>query len=146
MLCFYATVLDVEAFERLLGPCMNIMKRNIDDYEDQLVRIFGSKTNITDIRWKHYVGSYSLECTYFHTVLTPLLFILAVIWVSKLICCIGDCVYYGDKCQHVRCVVDTCPILFIIRHQNFTMCHWCCFSCSKRSTVIFGTVAWTFGT
>lgn len=48
--CFYATVLDVEAFERLLGPCMNIMKRNIDDYEDQLVRIFGSKTNITDIR------------------------------------------------------------------------------------------------
>jgi cAMP-dependent protein kinase regulator len=50
LFCFYATVLDVEAFERLLGPCMNIMKRNIDDYEDQLVRIFGSKTNITDIR------------------------------------------------------------------------------------------------
>jgi len=48
--CFCVTVLDVEAFERLLGPCMNIMKRNIDDYEDQLVRIFGSKTNITDIR------------------------------------------------------------------------------------------------
>ncbi|KDR08982.1 cAMP-dependent protein kinase type II regulatory subunit [Zootermopsis nevadensis] len=42
--------LDVEAFERLLGPCMNIMKRNIDDYEDQIVRIFGSKTNVTDIR------------------------------------------------------------------------------------------------
>ncbi|PSN49339.1 cAMP-dependent protein kinase type II regulatory subunit [Blattella germanica] len=42
--------LDVDAFERLLGPCMNIMKRNINDYEDQLVRIFGSKTNITDIR------------------------------------------------------------------------------------------------
>ena len=46
----FVTVLDVEAFERLLGPCMNIMKRNINDYEDQLVRIFGSKTNITDIR------------------------------------------------------------------------------------------------
>nr|CAD7572395.1 unnamed protein product [Timema californicum] len=42
--------LDVEAFERLLGPCMQIMKRNIDDYEDQLIRIFGSKTNISDIR------------------------------------------------------------------------------------------------
>ncbi|XP_063242250.1 cAMP-dependent protein kinase type II regulatory subunit [Bacillus rossius redtenbacheri] len=42
--------LDVEAFERLLGPCMQIMKRNIDDYDEQLVRIFGSKTNITDIR------------------------------------------------------------------------------------------------
>ena len=43
-------VLDVEAFERLLGPCMNVMKRNIDDYEDQLVRIFGSRVNISDIR------------------------------------------------------------------------------------------------
>lgn len=42
--------LDVEAFERLLGPCMEIMKRNIDDYESQLVKIFGSKNNITDIR------------------------------------------------------------------------------------------------
>jgi cAMP-dependent protein kinase regulator len=43
-------VLDVEAFERLLGPCMQIMKRNIEDYEGQLVRIFGSKTNISDVR------------------------------------------------------------------------------------------------
>lgn len=43
-------VIDVEAFERLLGPCMDIMKRNIDDYESQLVKIFGSKTNMADIR------------------------------------------------------------------------------------------------
>ncbi|KAK0182262.1 hypothetical protein PV327_000417 [Microctonus hyperodae] len=42
--------LDVEAFERLLGPCMQLMKRNIDDYEDQLIKIFGSKTDISDIR------------------------------------------------------------------------------------------------
>ncbi|XP_043787308.1 cAMP-dependent protein kinase type II regulatory subunit isoform X1 [Apis laboriosa] len=42
--------LDVEAFERLLGPCMELMKRNIEDYEDQLIKIFGSKTNISDIR------------------------------------------------------------------------------------------------
>ena len=42
--------MDVEAFERLLGPCMNVMKRNIDDYEDQLVRIFGSRVNMSDIR------------------------------------------------------------------------------------------------
>ncbi|XP_067003176.1 cAMP-dependent protein kinase type II regulatory subunit [Anabrus simplex] len=42
--------LDVEAFERLLGPCMEIMKRNIDDYEDQLIKIFGSKSNVSDIR------------------------------------------------------------------------------------------------
>lgn len=36
--------LDVDAFERLLGPCMEIIKRNIEDYESQLVEIFGSKT------------------------------------------------------------------------------------------------------
>ncbi|XP_012278714.1 cAMP-dependent protein kinase type II regulatory subunit [Orussus abietinus] len=42
--------LDVEAFERLLGPCMELMKRNIDDYEDQLIKIFGSKIDISDIR------------------------------------------------------------------------------------------------
>ena len=44
------SVLDVEAFERLLGPCMDIMKRNIDDYEDQLTHLFGSKANISDLR------------------------------------------------------------------------------------------------
>ncbi|KAK3585824.1 hypothetical protein CHS0354_038346 [Potamilus streckersoni] len=43
-------VLDVSAFERLLGPCMDIMKRNIDEYEEQLVRLFGSKANISDLR------------------------------------------------------------------------------------------------
>lgn len=42
--------LDVEAFERLLGPCMDLMKRNIVDYETELLRIFGSKANISDIR------------------------------------------------------------------------------------------------
>lgn len=52
---FYGTifsfvVLDVDAFERLLGPCMEIMKRNAEGYEQQLVSIFGSKSEITDIR------------------------------------------------------------------------------------------------
>lgn len=47
--CF--AVLDVHAFERLLGPCMDILKRNISDYEEQLVEIFGSKANISDLRW-----------------------------------------------------------------------------------------------
>ncbi|RWS08365.1 cAMP-dependent protein kinase type II regulatory subunit-like protein [Dinothrombium tinctorium] len=42
--------LDVAAFERLLGPCMDIMKRNFNDYEEQLVKIFGSKANISDLR------------------------------------------------------------------------------------------------
>jgi len=42
--------LDVHAFERLLGPCMGIMQRNIKDYEQQVVKIFGSKSNITDTR------------------------------------------------------------------------------------------------
>lgn len=42
--------LDVEAFERLLGPCMDIMKRNFDDYEAQLHQIFGSSYSAADAR------------------------------------------------------------------------------------------------
>ncbi|KAL5273967.1 PRKAR2B family protein [Megaselia abdita] len=42
--------LDVETFERLLGPCREIMKRNIDQYENTLVEMFGGKDKITDIR------------------------------------------------------------------------------------------------
>jgi len=42
--------LDVNAFERLLGPCMELMKRNVNDYEQQLLLVFGSKTNISDVR------------------------------------------------------------------------------------------------
>jgi len=42
--------LDVLAFERLLGPCMDIMKRNFNHYEDQLVKLFGSKSNVADLR------------------------------------------------------------------------------------------------
>ncbi len=44
------SVLDVHAFERLLGPCMDIMKRNFNHYEDQLVKLFGSKSNVADLR------------------------------------------------------------------------------------------------
>lgn len=32
-------VLEVGAFERLMGPCMEIMKRNIETYEEQLKRL-----------------------------------------------------------------------------------------------------------
>lgn len=39
-------VMDIKAFERLLGPCMDIMKRNIANYEEQLVNLFGSSTEI----------------------------------------------------------------------------------------------------
>uniref|UniRef100_A0A673C6L3 cAMP-dependent protein kinase type II-alpha regulatory subunit n=1 Tax=Sphaeramia orbicularis TaxID=375764 RepID=A0A673C6L3_9TELE len=39
-------VIDVRAFERLLGPCMDIMKRNISQYEDQLVALFGSSVDL----------------------------------------------------------------------------------------------------
>ncbi|XP_069062312.1 cAMP-dependent protein kinase type II-alpha regulatory subunit [Pleurodeles waltl] len=41
-------VMDVQAFERLLGPCMDIMKRNISHYEEQLVSLFGSSLDIKD--------------------------------------------------------------------------------------------------
>lgn len=43
---FSFLVMDVKAFERLLGPCMDIMKRNIANYEEQLVTLFGSSTEI----------------------------------------------------------------------------------------------------
>ncbi|XP_024138297.1 cAMP-dependent protein kinase type II-beta regulatory subunit [Oryzias melastigma] len=39
-------VMDVQAFERLLGPCMDIMKRNIANYEEQLQSLFGSSPEI----------------------------------------------------------------------------------------------------
>ena len=44
------TVLDVGAFERLLGPCMDIMKRNFGHYEEQLMQLFGTTLDITDTR------------------------------------------------------------------------------------------------
>lgn len=41
-------VMDVQAFERLLGPCKEIMKRNISHYEEQLVALFGSSMDLRD--------------------------------------------------------------------------------------------------
>nr|XP_009932081.1 PREDICTED: cAMP-dependent protein kinase type II-beta regulatory subunit [Opisthocomus hoazin] len=41
-------VMDVQAFERLLGPCMEILKRNIANYEEQLVALFGTNMDIAD--------------------------------------------------------------------------------------------------
>lgn len=43
-------VLDVGAFERLLGPCMEVMKRNFSHYEEQLMQLFGTTLDITDTR------------------------------------------------------------------------------------------------
>lgn len=40
--------MDVQAFERLLGPCMEIMKRNITTYEEQLVALFGTNMDIVE--------------------------------------------------------------------------------------------------
>lgn len=42
----FLSVIDIQAFERLLGPCMDIMKRNISQYEDQLVALFGSSVDL----------------------------------------------------------------------------------------------------
>uniref|UniRef100_A0A671YPN0 cAMP-dependent protein kinase type II regulatory subunit n=1 Tax=Sparus aurata TaxID=8175 RepID=A0A671YPN0_SPAAU len=39
-------VIDIQAFERLLGPCMDIMKRNISQYEDQRAALFGSNDDL----------------------------------------------------------------------------------------------------
>lgn len=51
--CYFAFILlflamDVQAFERLLGPCMEIMKRNIATYEEQLVALFGTNMDIVE--------------------------------------------------------------------------------------------------
>lgn len=43
---FFLPVIDIQAFERLLGPCIDIMKRNISQYEDQLVALFGSSDDL----------------------------------------------------------------------------------------------------
>ena len=34
-------ILDIEAFERLLGPCIEIMKNNIPNYEITMKNVFG---------------------------------------------------------------------------------------------------------
>jgi len=39
--------LDRTAFERLLGPCIDIMKGHMEEYEEQLVKVFGSKAKIS---------------------------------------------------------------------------------------------------
>ncbi|KAI4827383.1 hypothetical protein KUCAC02_030780 [Chaenocephalus aceratus] len=39
-------VIDIQAFERLLGPCMDIMKRNISQYEEQRVALLGSRVDL----------------------------------------------------------------------------------------------------
>lgn len=39
-------VIDIQAFERLLGSCKEIMKRNITHYEEQLVALFGSSMDL----------------------------------------------------------------------------------------------------
>ncbi|XP_048878881.1 cAMP-dependent protein kinase type II-alpha regulatory subunit isoform X1 [Brienomyrus brachyistius] len=41
-------IIDVQAFERLLGSCKEIMQRNIASYEEQLVALFGSSVDLRD--------------------------------------------------------------------------------------------------
>ena len=50
--------MDVQAFERLLGPCMEIMKRNIATYEEQLVALFGTNMDIVEpTAWSKSIGA-----------------------------------------------------------------------------------------
>uniref|UniRef100_A0A3B3ZI65 cAMP-dependent protein kinase type II-alpha regulatory subunit n=1 Tax=Periophthalmus magnuspinnatus TaxID=409849 RepID=A0A3B3ZI65_9GOBI len=41
-------VIDIQAFERLLGPCMDIMKRNISQYEEQRMALFGCAVDLNN--------------------------------------------------------------------------------------------------
>ena len=50
LLILKSTALDVGVFERLLGPCMDVMKRNFEHYEEQLMQLFGTTLDITDTR------------------------------------------------------------------------------------------------
>lgn len=43
-------ILDIDAFERLLGPCIQLMQKNIPDYEETLQKLFGEKLNLTELR------------------------------------------------------------------------------------------------
>lgn len=57
----FILVMDVQAFERLLGPCMEILKRNIANYEEQLVALFGTNMDIADTsawtkRWSNKIS------------------------------------------------------------------------------------------
>ncbi|OBS59220.1 hypothetical protein A6R68_09653 [Neotoma lepida] len=61
-------VMDLQAFERFLGPRMDIMKRNISHYEEQLVKMFGSNIDLLDpgqgsssINSAHLLGSFFLD-------------------------------------------------------------------------------------
>ncbi|CAH8509826.1 unnamed protein product [Heterobilharzia americana] len=47
-------VLDVASFERLMGPCLNVMQRNIETYEKQLNELLGTNHQLksTDLRSK----------------------------------------------------------------------------------------------
>uniref|UniRef100_A0A3Q0KLT7 cAMP-dependent protein kinase type II regulatory subunit n=1 Tax=Schistosoma mansoni TaxID=6183 RepID=A0A3Q0KLT7_SCHMA len=39
-------VLDVASFERLMGPCLKVMQRNIDTYEKQLSELLGTNNQL----------------------------------------------------------------------------------------------------
>lgn len=54
----FLSVLDVHAFERLLGPCMDILKRNIDGYEEQLDKLGISHA---ELRWNLLCWNFHLE-------------------------------------------------------------------------------------
>ncbi|OQR72938.1 cAMP-dependent protein kinase type II regulatory subunit isoform X2 [Tropilaelaps mercedesae] len=42
--------LHVATFERLLGKCVDVMRRNIPHYEAQIIKIFGSKESVEGLR------------------------------------------------------------------------------------------------
>lgn len=46
----FVPALDVTAFERLLGPCLEVMRRNLASYDDNMARAFGGKDKISDLR------------------------------------------------------------------------------------------------
>jgi cAMP-dependent protein kinase regulator len=46
----FVSALDVLAFERLLGPCLELMRRNLASYDEDMARAFGGEDQISDLR------------------------------------------------------------------------------------------------
>jgi len=79
-------VVDVGAFERLLGPCMDIMKRNIEGYEQQLMELFGTSLDLSELRqWNWKVPRFSCIQLSTHRTIEPYMYIINMYLLFQLI-------------------------------------------------------------
>lgn len=106
-----------------MGPCMDIMKRNINHYEEQLVQIFGSNTSTNEQRrWTMTLKSHMTGC---HQVLLVIYFDKAGNF--KFLCqnCVqtSNCLLKRFFCHYVNyCIFITfCSCFTILEYRYFIM-------------------------